>query len=406
MLLPLSLMAMTPISDKDMSKVTGQAGVSMTFDLTLDLSFGQLGWGDSDGAAVGTVSGTLAGLIGGGWVGIDNLQISTLHIWPRTDYTMESTGTNAADGDWNDLKWLTIDVVDITTTISAEKVEKAFGTSNPGHITAVKIGVPTLTFTMDEMSGNVVLGNRSNSETIGGKVNGQYNGTGIAVNGPDFDQVMGKFYIGGLNMATGGGEILIAAHGRGTTANAAGDPMYGSGVALSFYNVTVSYLLLTEAAWGDYEGMYDASTINATSYNTGNGLNLPGWVGLYNLAIKNIVVNGAVGIDVGTYATNGTDLPGVWNNFASLVNCFDEAFNATSSQHGRSFVTIGLDDIVVTMDKLGATAMLSSGSMSGPSFGTQASNQVLGDIYVGGMRMAIGPNQLTGTHSWFAIFAH
>jgi len=217
MLLPLSLMAMTPISDKDMSKVTGQAGVSMTFDLTLNLSFGQLGWGDSDGAAFTAGSVSLAATnaaIGGGWIGIDNLQISTLHIWPRTDYTMESTGALATshtpdltgnyDGGWESLHFLTIDVVTLSGAVGNYFASEGWQESGKtGDVTAVKIGVPTLTFTMAEMSGNVVLGSRGAGSTVGGMVNGIYYAA-KETNAPNFDQMLGKFYIGGLNMATGG----------------------------------------------------------------------------------------------------------------------------------------------------------------------------------------------------------
>ena len=46
--LPMSVMAMTTISDNDLSAVTGQAGVSIGADITMNVSFGTIAWGDSD----------------------------------------------------------------------------------------------------------------------------------------------------------------------------------------------------------------------------------------------------------------------------------------------------------------------------------------------------------------------
>jgi hypothetical protein len=49
MLLPLSVWTMTPVSDSDLSNVTGQAGVSINPNLTMDINIGTIAWGDSDG---------------------------------------------------------------------------------------------------------------------------------------------------------------------------------------------------------------------------------------------------------------------------------------------------------------------------------------------------------------------
>ena len=49
LLLPISVWAMTPVTDSDLSKVTGQAGVSINQDVAMDIPMGTMAWGDSDG---------------------------------------------------------------------------------------------------------------------------------------------------------------------------------------------------------------------------------------------------------------------------------------------------------------------------------------------------------------------
>lgn len=439
MLLPLSVMAMTPISDNAMSKVTGQAGVSMTFDVTMDLTFGALGWGDSDGADAllnTTINYYTSGDVdNAGWIGIDGMKITNLHIWPRTDYTMEdgaggdisATPTAGADrsgdGGWAQLKWLTIDVATLNSSTFAAG---QFGTTFAGlgkNVTAVRIGVPTLTLTMDDLAGNVVLGGGSANATIGGIVNGEYY-DGHVINAPVFDQLLGRFYVGGMNIATGGGELLIFSGGSGTLHSGLGGTLYGSGINIAMTDVKVDYILFDELAWGDIDGAFDvcatATGVPAhTVHNTGlygggatlSGLANPGWVGLANFAIENIEIDGVVSIQVGTYSggvntvdtlvnANAPDpLDPAWH---TLISCFDEAFAATASQHGDSFIFIGLKGVHVAMGQMGASVQLSS-NVAAPIFD---GSQILGDIYVGGMDVLIKDNPLTTTKSWFAIFAH
>ena len=46
LLLPLSVWAMTPVSDSALSDVTGQAGVSINIDLNMNISFDTVAWGE------------------------------------------------------------------------------------------------------------------------------------------------------------------------------------------------------------------------------------------------------------------------------------------------------------------------------------------------------------------------
>ncbi|MDT8272192.1 MAG: hypothetical protein RRA35_03270 [Desulfomonilia bacterium] len=421
LLLPLSVWAMTPISDSQLSDVTGQAGVSISFDVTLDMEFGNLGWGDSDGYAGFNVLNTIAsGTANGGWIGIDSLEMSAVHIWPRTDYTMDTTGA----GGWADLKFLTIDVASLNVAQTLAITSKDYGVfgTNVADVTMVVIGIPTLTLTMEEMSGNVVLGPRSTAQTIGGVIGGVYteqigNGDGlgnttrgaIAIGGPVFDQLLGQFYVGGLNVATGGGSVYIFAHGMGATAGAFGT-LYGSGVTVALNDVEVSYVLLDVAAWGDIDGVLTVSSVN-TIYAT-QGLMGQGWVGLVDLAIDGITINGVLAIDVGTVldattaaalgdtTTNISQNPATAYNWPALVAAFNDAYLQTNGlgQNGTTFVSISFANFNINIGAMGGTVAL------GPS--PASMTDIMGDIYLGGLNVTILDNALLGTHSFVHIFAH
>ncbi len=408
MLLPLSVMAMTPISDSDMSKVTGQAGVSINMDITMNVTFGEMGWGDSDG---------LNGATDGGWIGLDSLNVDQMHIWPRTDFTMEAAaGGAAADGGWTDLQFLTIDVVTVADTAAAAglPIGPFFFQGQAGNVnnevTAVRIGIPTLTITMAQMTGNVVLGPVGGPNTIGGIVNGDYY-AGKTINTPAFNQLMGMFDVSGLNMAMApNGSVLISAHGNGSMAGAlSGNTLYGSGVTIELDDVEVAYLLLDNASWGDLEGIEDVSLATSTAASQAaavdtEGLNGEGWVGLADLAIENLTINGKVAIDVATcLASDNTTLLPVSAAgaaaFVNLVEAYEDIYNTIWGQDGgNTFVSIGIvNGFSIEMDQMGARVELGS---------TAALGQEMGDIYVGDMKMTIFMNRLTYTQSHIHIFAH
>ena len=74
LLLPLSIWAMTPLTDSELSDVSGQAGVSFMFDIAMHIHFDVLAWGDSDGLGTKNIWGTDT-----------NLTITNLYIGPRMD---------------------------------------------------------------------------------------------------------------------------------------------------------------------------------------------------------------------------------------------------------------------------------------------------------------------------------
>jgi hypothetical protein len=81
-LLPVSVLAMSPLSDEDLSNISGRAGVSIMPNITMSIHIDVLAWGDSDGLGSDYIWGVNTR---GGYVGVTNLTISNLYIGPRTD---------------------------------------------------------------------------------------------------------------------------------------------------------------------------------------------------------------------------------------------------------------------------------------------------------------------------------
>ena len=82
LLSPVLVRAMTPLSDDELAGICGQSGVSIMPNITMDIHFDVLAWGDSDGLGTSTVKGTQTS---GGYVGLTNFTIKNLTIGPRTD---------------------------------------------------------------------------------------------------------------------------------------------------------------------------------------------------------------------------------------------------------------------------------------------------------------------------------
>lgn len=76
LLLPLSLFAMTPLADSELDEVSGQSGVCILPNITMDIHFDVIAWGDADG---------IGGSSSGGYVGLTNMSLQGLSIGLRTD---------------------------------------------------------------------------------------------------------------------------------------------------------------------------------------------------------------------------------------------------------------------------------------------------------------------------------
>jgi len=89
LMLPLMAFSMSQVSDSDLSTVTGQSGVSVNLDVSMDLHADTIAWGDADG--IGSIAGT-----GGGWVGLSSLDASGIRVRLRQDLGNLANGYKAA----------------------------------------------------------------------------------------------------------------------------------------------------------------------------------------------------------------------------------------------------------------------------------------------------------------------
>jgi hypothetical protein len=77
-----STWAMIPLTDSDLSDVSGQAGVSIMPNITMNIYIGVIAWGDSDGLGANNIWGEKTT---GGYFGVTNFAINNLYIRPRKD---------------------------------------------------------------------------------------------------------------------------------------------------------------------------------------------------------------------------------------------------------------------------------------------------------------------------------
>jgi len=80
LMLPFTSFSMTALEDGDLSSVTGQAGVSINLDATVNLTADVVAWGDADGVTNGTYTNNA------GWVGLTDLNVANLRV--RADQTL------------------------------------------------------------------------------------------------------------------------------------------------------------------------------------------------------------------------------------------------------------------------------------------------------------------------------
>jgi len=80
LMLPLTSFSMTAMEESDLSSVTGQAGVSINLDATVNLTADVVAWGDADGITSGTYTDNP------GWVGLTGLNVANLRV--RADQTL------------------------------------------------------------------------------------------------------------------------------------------------------------------------------------------------------------------------------------------------------------------------------------------------------------------------------
>ena len=248
--LPMSVMAMTTISDNELSTVTGQAGVSINVDVTANLTIGTVAWGDSDG---------FTGYTNAGFVGIEGLTM-TVHASGRHDGAFATTGSTAIGYMGNDP--ITIDV----------------GTNDTG-VSVVRIGLPTFHISVSTLQTDIFVSGATGTPA-----------------GPTSTtaQQLGSIYISGIEIRLGqsstpadaasfdAGYVTIGAAGAGNT-----------GVNIGF-NVAIDGVFIETLSYGN------TSSILAGSFGAAA---LQGYVGVKDFRLDDVNIYGGVAIGVGTLDT-------------------------------------------------------------------------------------------------------
>jgi len=246
--LPMSVMAMTTISDNELSTVTGQAGVSINVDVTANLTIGTVAWGDSDG---------FTGYTNAGFVGIEGLNL-TVHASGRHDGAFTTSGATAVGYMANDP--ITIDV----------------GTNDGGQ-SIVRIGLPTFHITVSTLQTDIFV-------------------SGVTAGAPTSTvaQQLGAIYMSGIEIRLGqsatpsdagsfdAGYVTIGAAGAGNTGVNIGFVVNIDSVEIG----TLSYGNTTSLLAGDFGAAATA-----------------GYIGVTGLNLDDVNIYGGVAIGVGTLNT-------------------------------------------------------------------------------------------------------
>jgi hypothetical protein len=205
-LLPMSAMAMTAVSDQDLADVTGQSGVSINANLTMDLSITAVAWGDEDGLGEG--SGTTRGSIG-----IKNLDLTNMTI------TSQAEELGAA------FSPITIDV--------------ATGGDYGPDVTFVRYGLGTLKVSMPAQTVDVALG------------------PDHGLNGDGLNQLLGQSYMNLTSIEFDPSSYVDI--WAGNIVNGTGTPGVGTGVNQTM-NISLKEFALDTISWGDTDGLGEGST--------------------------------------------------------------------------------------------------------------------------------------------------
>jgi hypothetical protein len=217
--------------------------------------------------------------------------------------------------------------------------------------TFVRIGLNALSISMTDMYGDVALGSDKTN----------------------LNQKLGSFYLGNMHNMAVNGNIDIHTPSAST-----------QGVVINLNNVTVASLTIDKLAWGDIDGIGGSSTA--------------GWVGLKDLTIANLVINGAVSIDVATIRATALDNYMLYSAIVPILS--------------QSFVHIGLGSGVAG-DATTPTAAIVGGAFTANTLGISLASMAadvslggthdlgvstLGKLYVGGLKV--------GMNGWVDIGAH
>ena len=260
MLLPLSIWAMTPVSDSELSNVTGQAGVNINPDLTMDITINTMAWGDADG--IQTVMNPWATVVAGGYIGVKNFNITNLKVRLRGDDEY-----NNFDFD-TQVKPITIDVATGTKVVGFDGSASVSDTR-----TFVRFGLGALQISMDELAFDVSLG-----------AHGAYPTT------PTLNQNMGVVTLGAMDVYVNPNSYVdIYSHA-------------GSGVNFDL-NVTLDRVAIPYLSLGDRDGVPGGISSGSVTWGTNGGTIQDGYIGLADFRIGDddnpaVTISGNVAIDI------------------------------------------------------------------------------------------------------------
>lgn len=373
LLLPLSVWAMTPISDADLSKVTGQAGVSINTDLTMNIDIDTLAWGDASGMdwcyGWDTNMNDAAG-----YFGFDGFRISNLHIRARTETNDTYGGYSLTDNTpgGNHLKPTTIDV--------------ATNSAMYNGATFVRLGLGSLQITMQDIEIPLALGPAGNN----------------------LNQMLGEIYFGDLNLYINANSYVDVYKSSITN----------SGVTLNS-NVTIDKWSLTALSWGDADGLPN-EILDGDNYHwmTSSG---GGYIGLQNVTKSDVRFFGSVSIDVNT-STSGWYIEHAQDMFDAYLatglgdpSTLERPTSVTSirltfgeNSNPNSFIVFPLIDFplvwaIFSHGEMTANVNLSpyKNLTSNPALGQSLGDTTtLGNIYMSNLDVSFHPG------SWVDIWAH
>ncbi len=328
MLLPLSVMAMTPVSDQTLSDVTGQAGVNINADLMMDIAIGTLAWGDADGITASGSHPLWGTTDGGGYVGVTGFDIDGLRIKARETDTYHEYAAPAQ------LKPITIDVATDPNIYDGA--------------TFVRFGLGSLQITMGALDFDVRLGTDAATLAASGNLLGVVS---IGAMGIYIDP---KSYVDIFSDGTCGVNIAM--------------------------DIEIDQFNIGYVSWGDTDGV------------TNTGMGMPwiwmaaasaGYVGLADLEIGGpITVSGQLAIDVTTsyagiysHGIVGTD-PGAAPTSVVHIQFGSDVYSDPTLGAADLFsVLVGPITAEVKLDRVAALDSVNAG--------------VLGDIYISGFGLDI-----------------
>lgn len=369
-MLPFTASAMSPVSDSELSGVTGQAGVSINLDVAIDVKADSIAWGDVDGLGTTAAPGT------GGWVGLSGLDVQGVRIRLRKDISDSIDGYKTTilgvlggangtaitaimigAGGNNPPRLSDLSNPDVQAALQAQVGDATIGADVTSMLTAASQMNPLLAslrpLTIDVATGTketvanttyvrIGLGTLEiGVNSVNAKVGLSPYAAGAA---PNLAQELGSLYIGNMMVRLGAGA-------DNSYVDIYKDPLASQGVALGLY-LNVASLTIQDLSWGDNDGA--PAVFNGVKYG-GATSTTAGYVGLADLSIASLIVDGAVKINVGTSAVPTT------------------------------YVQIALANLGVTIGNLEADVFVNSAPQHAMTAGVNDTGKILGHIYVGNL---------------------